>query len=178
MSQYIFETERLGFRLWQKKDTTPFIALGQDVEGMIFFSRTYTPSESYAKMCEHIIFLEDYGYGFWAVDYKETETFIGTIGFNHPSIQAFFTPCVQIGWCLKKEYWGQGLATEGAKACLEYVAKNSDLTEIYSYTVKENQPSINVMQKIHMEFVDEFVPTYGDEKIKYVAFRKLLNKNK
>ncbi len=177
MSPYIFETERLGFRFWQKKDTNPFIALGQDVEGMIFFSRTYAPSESYAKMCEHIIFLEDHGYGFWAVDYKATGVFIGTIGFNHPSIQAFFTPCVQIGWCLQKEYWGQGLATEGAKAALEYITKNSNLTEIYSYTSKDNQASIKVMQKIQMEFVDEFVPTNGDEQIKYVAFRKLLNKN-
>ncbi len=176
MSLYIFETERLGFRLWQKKDTTPFINLGQDVAGMIFFSRLYTPVESYAKMCEHIVFLEDHGYGFWAVDYKENGEFIGTIGFNHPSIEAFFTPCVQIGWCLKKEYWGQGLATEGAKAALAYIEKHSDLSEIYAYTIKQNQPSINVMQKIHMEFVEEFVPKYGDETVKYVAFRKLLNK--
>ncbi len=166
---YIFQSQRLGFRLWEESDLTPFAELGSDVEGLRFFARPYTLEESYEKMCDHIVFLEEHGYGFWAVDSLEDSRFIGTIGFNHPSIRAFFTPCLQIGWCLNKKYWGQGLATEGALASIEYLKTHSDIEEIFSYTSVDNVVSQRVMQKIGMEFVDNF--TIDQE---YTVYKKTL----
>ncbi|MGL5956346.1 MAG: GNAT family N-acetyltransferase, partial [Brevinema sp.] len=78
-------------------------------------------------------------------------------GFNHPSIQAFFTPCLQIGWCLDKSYWNQGLATEGALEAIEYLKQVSDIQEIFAYTVSANTVSQKVMQKIKMSFLSDFV---------------------
>lgn len=171
-NNYIFESERLGFRLWAEDDFTPFALLGRDIEGMRFFSRTYNDDESANKMYEHIAFLEDYGYGFWAVEYKETQEFIGTIGFNHPSIHAFFTPCLQIGWCLNKNFWNQGLATEGALSSIEYLKAHHNIKEIYSYTTIENIPSLKIMQKIHMTFLQNF--TFEDDEQIYCVYKLTL----
>lgn len=162
--KYLFTSERLGFRLWEEKDLPAFAALGKDIEGMRFFARPYSDEESYNKVYEHISFLQDHGYGFWAVDYLETGEFIGTIGFNHPSILAFFTPCLQIGWCLDKKFWNQGLATEGARQAIKYLKKNSNITEIFSYTTIENLASIKIMQKLEMTFLQNFTLAYNPQK--------------
>lgn len=169
---YLFESDRLGFRLWTSDDFVPFAQLGNDIEGMQFFSRPYSMIESVNKLNSHISFLEEHGYGFWAVEYKETKTFIGTIGFNNPSIKSFFTPCLQIGWCINKNFWGQGLATEGALVAIEYLKKNSKIKEIYSYTTVENLASIRIMQKIGMDFCENF--TLNDDEQEYSVYHLTL----
>jgi len=70
--------------------------------------------------------------------------------------EAHFTPCVDIGWRLKKSVWRRGYASEGAKACLDYAFNQLDLKTIYSVASKVNTPSIGVMQKIGMQKDSEF----------------------
>jgi RimJ/RimL family protein N-acetyltransferase len=72
---------------------------------------------------------------------------------NYP---ADFTPCVDIGWRLAKAQWGNGFASEGAKACLDYAKKTLKIEEIYSIAPKINLRSEKVMQKIGMQKVKEF----------------------
>ncbi len=55
---------------------------------------------------------------------------LGFIGLNIPGFEAEFTPCVEIGWRLTSKYWGQGLATEGAKAMIKLEFEKFSLTEI------------------------------------------------
>ncbi|MEL6142471.1 MAG: GNAT family N-acetyltransferase, partial [Bacteroidota bacterium] len=69
---------------------------------------------------------------------------------------ADFTPCIDIGWRLKKAHWGNGYATEGAQACLEYAWNKLDAVEIYAIAVEQNLPSIRVMQKIGMSYYGHF----------------------
>lgn len=64
--------------------------------------------------------------------------------------EAPFTPCVEIGWRLRSQYWGKGYATEGAKAVLKYGFETVGLNEIVSITVPQNIRSIRVMERIGM----------------------------
>jgi ribosomal-protein-alanine N-acetyltransferase len=96
------------------------------------------------------------GYGLYAVETKQDNHFIGFIGFHHANFYAPFTPCVEIGWRLKYEAWGNGFATEGAKACLDYGLNTLKLGKILSFTSKINIPSENVMIKIGMVKTMEF----------------------
>jgi RimJ/RimL family protein N-acetyltransferase len=67
-----------------------------------------------------------------------------------PSFEASFTPCVEIGWRLSAEYWGRGLATEGARAVVKHAFGDLWLDEIVSFTVPGNVRSLRVMEKIGM----------------------------
>ena len=67
-----------------------------------------------------------------------------------------FPPFVDLGWRLKPSSWGNGYATEGAKACINYGFKTFNFEELYAVTPKPNIPSQKVMQKVGMEFVQEF----------------------
>jgi len=64
--------------------------------------------------------------------------------------EAPFTPCVEIGWRLGAEFWGQGLATEGARAVLRFGFDELKLPEIVALTVPANRRSRRVMEKIGM----------------------------
>ena len=106
---------------------------------------------------------EKFGYALYAVEIKDTHEFIGFVGLNHPSFeipnfQPKSLPIVEIGWRLSSKHWGQGYATEAAKAVLHYAFTELNLGEIISFTVVDNIKSRRVMDKIalHHSETDDF----------------------
>ena len=81
---------------------------------------------------------------------------IGFIGLAYQKYESPFTPAIDIGWRLDPGYWGRGLATEGAKASLEYGLKELKLPQIIAVAVEQNLPSIRVMEKIGLKKVGKF----------------------
>jgi len=59
-------------------------------------------------------------------------------------------PAVEIGWRLAAGYWGQGLATEGARAVVRHAFETAGLTSLVSFTVPQNLRSRRVMEKLGM----------------------------
>lgn len=151
-----FETSRLQLRDWEETDLEPFRRLNADDEVMSYFPKTLSNEETNAFYQSIVSEFKEYGFGLYAVELKENKQFIGFIGFHRATFEADFTPCIEIGWRLKKEAWGKGYATEGAKACLQYGFNQLGLTDVYSFTAEVNTPSKNVMIKIGMSFMNTF----------------------
>lgn len=150
------ETPRLILRDWQQEDLEPFRQLNSDKEVMRYFPKIYSEEETDAFYEAIKKEFQEYNYGLYAVEVKESKEFIGFIGFHRATFEADFTPCVEIGWRLKRDAWGKGYATEGARACLEYGFTNLNFKEVYSFTAKINEPSQNVMKKKGMHYVKDF----------------------
>jgi RimJ/RimL family protein N-acetyltransferase len=146
------ETDRLILRSWQPKDFEPFAKLTSDPRVMEFFPSLLTQEESAENIKLMTERIETNGFCFWAAETRATQEFIGFIGLNVPGIQAPFTPCVEIGWRLAYEYWGQGFAPEGAIGCLKYGFEKLKLKEIVAFTPKDNLRSRRVMEKIGMTY--------------------------
>lgn len=153
---YIFTSERLGFRQWKQSDISPFTELNADAEVMEFFPSTKTPEESIGFIHKMNGFFQENNFCFYAVDELTSKSFIGFIGFWKQDFEASFTPCFEIGWRLRKEYWNKGFATEGARACLEYGFNHLNFPSVYSFTAKQNIRSEKVMRKIGMTKINEF----------------------
>lgn len=75
---------------------------------------------------------------------------MGFTGFHNFAFDVDFAPGIEILWRLKQEYWGQGYATEAAKACLIYAKEHLPFSTVYSFTSLLNKRSQRVMQKIGM----------------------------
>jgi RimJ/RimL family protein N-acetyltransferase len=99
-----------------------------------------------------------YDFGLCAVELRSNAGFVGFIGLDIPSFEAFFTPCVEIGWRLSFDFWGQGLATEGARRMVRYASEELKLESLVSYTVPTNVRSRRVMEKLGMTHdpIDDF----------------------
>lgn len=156
MTPYIFESERLGFRIWKEEDRESFAILNADGEIMKYYTNVLTEKESNDLVDRFKAHMAAKGFGPWVVEIKETREFIGYIGFLTAIFDSEFTPCVEIGWRLDKKHWHEGYATEGALACLQYGFKHLNFEEVCSFTAITNQPSINVMKRIGMTYQCEF----------------------
>jgi RimJ/RimL family protein N-acetyltransferase len=91
---------------------------------------------------------EKHGFGLWAAELRQSAEFIGYIGLAVPRFEAVFTPCVEIGWRLASPHWGQGLATEDARAALRHGFEALELLDLVSFTVPANLRSRGVMERL------------------------------
>ena len=149
-------TPRLTLRRWKDEDKELFANLNADPKVMEFMPKTLYREESHSLVERIESNFKEQGFGLFAAELVNPKTFIGFIGLAIPRFQASFTPCVEIGWRLAFEHWGNGYATEGARAVLEFAFTELNLREITSFTVPANLRSRRVMERIGMNFSKEF----------------------
>lgn len=149
--EYIFKSERLGFRNWMSSDIPKLLEINSDKEVMLFFPeiQNKAQTESFIKRMQQSF--KGNGYCYFAVDELKTNQFIGFIGLANQNYDSPFSPFIDIGWRLHKNYWNKGYATEGAKRCLKYAFQDLNLENIKAIAPEINTPSINVMEKIGMK---------------------------
>lgn len=146
----IATTERLILRHWQHSDREPFSRMNADPRVMEFMPSLLSQEESDA-LVDHIeSHFRERGFGLCAVELRQEESFIGFVGLAVPRFRAIFTPCVEIGWRFSYEYWGRGLATEGAREIVRYAFGSLGLEDLVSFTVPDNRRSRRVMEKLGM----------------------------
>ncbi len=151
-----FETSRLRLRQWQKSDFESFAALNADPRVMQHFPEPLSRQAS-NEMAEKIrTLIKQRGWGFWAVEVKDTEPFIGFCGLHVPIATLPFSPCVEIGWRLSSTHWGKGYASEAARGALHVAFQQLGLSEIVSFTTVGNRRSRRVMERIGMNYSGEF----------------------
>ncbi|MGK0704649.1 GNAT family N-acetyltransferase [Yokenella regensburgei] len=145
----MIETPRLILRQWQGSDLEPFAGLNADPEVMKYFPATLNREESdqLAHRFKTIV-AQNQGWGFWAVEHKESGDFIGGVGLLSQPDRFAFSPCTEIGWRLQKRYWHQGLAREAAEAALNYAFTTLKLAEVVSFTSIHNAASETLMQRL------------------------------
>jgi RimJ/RimL family protein N-acetyltransferase len=146
----ILMTNRLVLRRWRDSDREPFARMNADPRVMEFFASQLSREESDALVDRIEAHFERHGFEPFAAELRGDGSFIGFIGLHIPSFEAHFTPCVEIGWRMAAEYWGQGLATEGGRAVVQYGFQSLSLNEIVAFTVPENTRSLRVMEKLSM----------------------------
>lgn len=145
-----FDTPRLRLRQWRESDLAPFFALACDPQVMEFLLPLPTRAESDAAANRAKALVAQNGWGFWAVERKDTGEFIGFTGLNVPMATLPFSPCVEIGWRLARASWGQGFATEAARGALQVGFEQLGLDEIVAFTAEGNVRSAAVMERLGM----------------------------
>ena len=144
------ESERLLLRAWRESDLAPFAALNADPAVMEHFPSALSRAESDALVARITDHFASHGFGLWAVEVKGVVPFVGFVGLAIPRFEAHFTPCVEIGWRLAREHWGNGYAPEAARASLRFGFERLGQGEIVAFTVPANLKSRRVMEKIGM----------------------------
>jgi RimJ/RimL family protein N-acetyltransferase len=146
----VLVSDRLILRHWRPSDREPFARLNADPQVMQFLPRLLSPAESDTAAQRIEDHFRRHGFGLYAAELRERSAFIGFIGLSIPAFKARFSPCIEIGWRLAVEHWGQGLATEGARAVAQHAFRELSLEEIVSFTVPANTRSRRVMEKLGM----------------------------
>jgi RimJ/RimL family protein N-acetyltransferase len=148
----MIETERLRLRRWREADLPAFATMNADPVVRRYFSSRLTREESDTSVARFIRMYALDGYGFMATELRETSEFIGLLGIQRMSflLPGRSVPAVEIGWRFNEKSWGKGLATEGARACLDLAFHQFQLPEVVAFTTPANLPSRRVMEKLGM----------------------------
>ena len=141
-------TERLILRIWRDEDRAPFAAMNADPLVMQHFPETLTEAESNAIVDRLLASFEATGRTFFAVEEQASGRFIGLLGLRDVPARLPIAPAVELGWRLVADVWGQGYATEGARAMLRLGFEEFQLDRLIAYTTPPNAASRRVMQKI------------------------------
>jgi RimJ/RimL family protein N-acetyltransferase len=170
------ETPRLCLRQWRATDLEPFAQMNRDPAVMEYFPTLSSREQSDGIVVRTEQLFRERGFGLWALELRESGAFAGFVGLSVPRFDAHFTPCVEIGWRLGREHWGQGYATEAALAALDFGFGACGLTEIVSMTVATNSRSRRVMERLGMrhEAADDFDHPHlpeGDPLRRHVLYR-------
>jgi RimJ/RimL family protein N-acetyltransferase len=146
----VIETGRLLLRTWQTDDAAPFAALNADPQVTRYLHGPMSRDDSDELITRIRAHWDEHGFGLYAAEVKETGTFIGFIGLAIPSFLPDVLPTVEVGWRLAREHWGNGYATEGARASLRCGFEDLELRQIISIIHPENAASIRVAERLDM----------------------------
>lgn len=144
-------TERLLLRSWRDDDLQPWAALNADPEVREFFPEVLTAEQSRGSADAFQADLDARGWGWWALEVRDTGKFIGMAGLDPVEDDMAFTG-VEAGWRLARSAWGRGYATEAARAVLRYGFESLALPEILAITTATNLRSQAVMRRLGMTY--------------------------
>ncbi len=151
------ETPRLILRRWRAADIAPLAAINGDADVMRWIG-TGTVRDLEQTRASVTAWEREWdatGIGLFAVEIRATGELAGLTGLAVPHFLPEIMPAVEVAWRLGKPYWGQGIATEAARAALEFGLLDRGLAKIVAIVQVGNGASERVMQKIGMSFERE-----------------------
>ncbi len=180
INNYVIETEEFALRPFQARDSELLYDLWNDLDVVTSMECDPIPVEKIAeKLARYKSWMDNFGFTNFAVFDKDTNDFIGSCGFS-----LFHDPArdrnpfgdvdapkyenrdVEIGYVLRKKYWGRGIAFKLAIACVEFISeKNPDVKRIVAVTTLNNLASQKILEKLGFEFIDAVESEeYGKER--------------
>ncbi|MFN2522814.1 MAG: GNAT family N-acetyltransferase [Mycobacteriales bacterium] len=144
-------TPRLILRTWREDDLAAAAQVFAEPQVWWYpHKRGLRLDETEAFLQRRLTEWDQQGWGHWALELAGR--LIGYTGFALPTFLPEVMPVPEIGWRLHPSCWGQGLATEAARAALDHGFSALGFSEVVSIYQPENEASGRVMQRIGMTF--------------------------
>lgn len=153
------ETKRLVLREIVEDDFADFYELDADPEVHKYLGNNPVQNiEQSKEMIKNIRkqYIE-FGLGRWAIIDKLTNDLIGWSGLKYETMainnqNGYY----DLGYRLKRKYWGNGIATEAALESIKYGFSVLNLKEICAAAHVENIGSNKILQKVGLKFMETF----------------------
>ena len=171
------ETDRLILRPPATEDFEPWAAFMADAEAARFIGGQQPRSTAWRGFCSMAGAWAMFGFGMFSVVEKSTGRWVGRLGPWRPD----GWPGTEVGWGIVREAWGQGYATEGAAASIDWAFDHLGWTEVIHCINPKNAPSQNVAKRLGSRYLreDQMPPpishptqVWGQSKAEWVARKK------
>lgn len=153
MKTIVIETPRTYLREFDTVDAKDLFDLNNDPDVMRYTGDVpFTSIDAAREFISRYDHYQQYGYGRWALITKSNE-WLGWCGLK-------FNPdanIVDLGFRLKKKYWGKGFAYEAGSHCLSFAFNHLQIPSIIGRAAEPNVRSIELLLKLGMKFKNSFV---------------------
>lgn len=162
------QTERLILRRFTLADLDALSSVNSDPDVMRYIGdgKPQSQDQTRARLDAILSHWEQHDFGLWAVVYRRAPAVIGFCGLQFLD----GTTEVEVGYRLAKAFWGMGLATEAARASLEYGFGEMCLDRIVAVTHPDNLASQRVLAKIGLRYEKD--ARYYNTDVKYFAIKR------
>ncbi|MBA4162881.1 MAG: GNAT family N-acetyltransferase [Novosphingobium sp.] len=155
MSEFRLETERLALRSWRAEGLDPFHAICSDPLVMATLGPCMSRAETAALIGRVEAIEREHGHTFWALERLEDSRLIGWCGVTRGRDRPIDGKA-EIGWRLASDCWGQGYASEAARASLDWLFANLPDDAAWAIAHTGNHRSRAVMERLGMTYRPEF----------------------
>ena len=155
-SNLYIETERLLIRPFKMEDIEPAYKMNLDVEVNRYTGDggVVSKKEIERRIVEDVFGdYQKHGFGRLAVELKGENKFIGFTGLKY--LEDLNE--VDLGYRFMKAYWGKGIATESAQACVHLGFNTLGLKRMIAMVLPENKDSIRVLEKLNFVYEKEII---------------------
>jgi RimJ/RimL family protein N-acetyltransferase len=145
-------TERLTLRRWRDEDRDDFVAvwLDPDVWRLLRPGAPADPDYVAARIDHHLRHWSEHAFGLWALIVREGDEVAGWAGPAHPDFAPGLAAEVEVGWTLRRPFWGRGLATEAARAAIAASFAELEVDRLISLIHPANGGSLRVAARLGM----------------------------
>lgn len=150
----VIETKRLILREYTLDDFDELYEILSDPVTMQHYPEPYDKKGTKRWLEWSLENYQKHGFGWWAIERKETGTFIGDCGVTMQPIDGEILP--EIGYHLNKKYWRKGYAGEAAAAVRDWFFQNTQFDCICSYMTHANVASCATAAKVGMRKIKEY----------------------
>lgn len=143
------ETARLVLRGHQLADFDDLCALWRDPAVVRYLGGTpFSTEDVWVRLLRYAGGWALLGYGFWRVELRDTGACVGDVGFHelHRLTTPSFAGEPEVGWVLRPEFHGRGLAREALEAALDWADANIPAPRLACIINPENAPSIRLAE--------------------------------
>lgn len=141
----ILETRRLILREFEPRDADALARVIGDPTTMRFYPSPYDRAGIERWIARNRQRYAENGHGLWAMVLKALGEMIGDCGLTAQQVDGVNE--IEIGYHVRRDLWGQGLATEAAAACRDWGFANLAVDRLISLIRPENLPSCRVAEK-------------------------------
>src|SRR6202790_5450947 len=152
-------TERFVLRRFVEADAPLLAAMNMDAEVMRYIRPPDADPDEALERARAIIARQRGNYGLWAIEDKSTSEFLGWGALKDLD----GTEEIEVGYGLRPEAWGRGVATEAARELVRYGFEDLGLERIVAVTQPPNMASRNVLTKLGMTYLGIVDRYYGRE---------------
>jgi RimJ/RimL family protein N-acetyltransferase len=187
--ELFLETERLVLRRFTDSDADAelLVELDSDPEVTRYLTPVGIPFDTqsaaaYRERIRTVWLPQDTkpGRGVGAAFEKATGQFVGWVFLRPATLYKFATEAgwtrssdLELGYRLRREAWGRGLATEASAALVKLALADAEVTCVVAAALVTNRASWRVMEKVGMVHVRDFaIPGFADPLVMYAICRE------
>ncbi|HBJ86239.1 MAG TPA: GNAT family N-acetyltransferase [Verrucomicrobiales bacterium] len=148
MNDTVIETERLQLRQMTPGDVPALLGVFGDPEVMRYYPAPFDEARMQAWVDWNRRSYAAHGHGLWALILRDTGELVGDCGLVSQQVEGVQE--VEIGYHVRRDLWGQGMATEAALGCLNYGFTTLGCRRLVSLIHPLNVASRRVAEKIGM----------------------------
>ena len=141
----ILETSRLILREFTPDDVNALALVLSDEKTMRYYPAPLDRAGVEQWIARNMRRYAVNGHGLWAMVLRATGELVGDCGLTVQSIEGANE--IEIGYHVRRDLWGKGLATEAARACRDFGFARLPGESLISLIRPENLPSRRVAEK-------------------------------